>query len=228
VKKAALLIYCVVLTAGVVWAQERREITGEDELVQEKGKFAGTWVRPDADFSKYSKLHMWDSVFTFREGGDTSTGTTMKFMAGDMSGPYEVTEDSKEKFKEIVDDAIVKELGRGKLFEISDTVDADTLLVRAGVLDIVSYVPPNATRSGNIHLASVGEGTIFFELIDAETGVIQARVAERRVIQPQERMRGVNTAPVNEASVWNDVKRWAGDEARVLRKELEKAKKKAS
>lgn len=226
-KKAAFFMSCVVLMAGVVWAQETREITGDDELVQEKGKFAGTWVRPDADISKYSKLHMWESVFTFREGGDTSAGTTMKMMTGDMSGPYQVTDDSKEKFKEIVDDAIVKELGRGKLFEISDTVGEDTLLVRAGVLDIVSYVPPDATRIANIHLASVGEGTIFFELIDAGTGVIQARVAERRVIQPQQRMRGVNTAPANAASVWNDVKRWAGDEARILRKELEKAKKKA-
>lgn len=229
-KKPMLFAFVAILATALLYAQEpaTTEVTGEDELVPEKGVFAGTWVRPDADISQYNKLYMWTSVFQFREGGDTSTGTTMQMMRGDQSGPYEVTEDSQEKFKEIVSEAIVKELGRGKLFEVTDTVGPDTLLVRAGVLDITSYVPPNL-RQDRVHLASVGEGTIFFELIDSETGVIQARAAERRFIQPQGRMnQQVNQAPANAATVWADVERWARDEARTLRKALEKAKKQAN
>jgi len=137
-----------------------------------------------------------------------------------------VNEESKEKFKEIVKDTVVKELARSKEFEIVDQIAPRTLLVRGAVLDIVSNVPPNLT-GGGIHLASVGEATMIFELIDAETGVIQARVGERRNIQPDTRMNTVNAAPVNAASVWNDVKQWARDEAQVLRKALDKAKKKA-
>jgi hypothetical protein len=223
------LLFATALITGVVYSQEEpvEEVTGAEDLVKESGAFAGTWVHPDADFSQYSKLYMWESVFQFREGGETSYGTTAQMMRGDVSGPFEVTEDSKEKFREIVTDAIFGELGRSKLFEVTDEVGPDTLLVRAGVLDITSNVPPNL-REFRIHLASVGQGTIFFELIDAETGIIQARVAERRYIQPQQRMnQQVNTAPANAATVWNDVERWARDEARTLRKELEKAKKKA-
>jgi hypothetical protein len=151
----------------------------------------------------------------------------MQMMRGDSSGPYAVTEESKEKFKEVVTEAVVKELERSKMFEVTDTVGPGTLLVRGAVLDIVSDVPPDLS-GGGIHLASVGQATIVFELIDAETGVIQARVAERREIQPDVRMNRVNAAPVNSASVWNDVKQWAGDEARALIKALDKAKKKAS
>ena len=70
---------------------------------------------------------------------------------------------------------------------------------------------------------------IFFELIDAETGVIQARVGERRNIQnPQRVMNTVNTAPANAATVWSEVEQWARGMAQALRKELEKAKKKAN
>jgi hypothetical protein len=213
--------------AGILGAQEEpvKEVTGADDLVQEKGPWEGTWIHPDADISKYDKLYMWNSVFQFREGGATSTGTTMQMMRGDQSGPFAISEESKEKFKEVVSDAVVKELGRSKQFTVTDTVGPGTLLVRGAVLDITSNVPPNLS-GGGIHLSSVGEATIVFELIDAETGGIQARVAERRFIQPQQRMNQVNTAPVNANTVWADVERWARDEARILKKELDNAKKK--
>jgi len=226
VKKTAFVLLCGVLMAGVLSAQEQ-EITGAEDLVQEKGKWESTFIHPDADISKFDKLYLWEGLFEFREGGDKSSGTTTQAMRGGQTGPYYVNQESREKFQQVVNDAFVAELGRGELFEVVDVVGPGTLLVRGGVLDIVSYVPPDAFRRGNSYLASVGEGVIFFELIDSETGVIQARVAERRIIQPQARMNRVNTAPVNEASVWADVERWAREQAQMLRKELEKAKKKA-
>lgn len=225
-KKAAFLLLCGALIAGVLSAQEQ-QVTGEDELVQEKGAWAGTWIHPDADITKYSKLYIWQGVFDFREGGATSSGTTAQAMRGDQAGGYYIRDESKEKFKQVFSDAVVKELDRSKLFEVVDTVGPGTLLVRGGVLDIVSDVPPDATRRGDVYLSAVGSGVIFFELIDAETGVIQARVAERRNIQPQSRMHRVNTVPANANSVWMDVERWAREQAQKLRKELEKAKKKA-
>jgi len=226
VKKAAVLLFCGILMAGVLYAQDTptKEVTGGEDLVQEKGPWAGTWIHPDADISKYDKLYMWQSLFKFREGGKKSAGTTMEMMRGNDSGPYAISDESKEKFKKVVSDAVVKELARSKQFSVTDTVGPGTLLVRGAVLDIISNVPPNLS-GGGIHLASVGQATMVFELIDAESGVVQARVAERRYIQPQQRMNQVNTAPVNSATVWNDVEQWARDEARTLKKELDKAKK---
>ncbi len=95
---------------------------------------------------------------------------------------------------------MVKELGRSKQFEIVDTVGPGTLLIRAAMLDIVSNVPPNVGRLANVHLSSMGEATFVFELIDAETGVIQARTADRRYIQPPSAMNTVSAAPTNSAT----------------------------
>lgn len=228
-KQVAILFVAIILVSGLALAQDEApvvKVTGEDELVQKKGPWEGTWVHPNADISKYSKLYMWESLFQFREGGATSAGTTMQMMRGDEAGNYAISEDSKEKFKKVVSEAFVKELSRSKMFEVTDTVGPGTLAVRGAVTDIVSFVPPRLT-GGGIHLASVGQATMIFELIDAETGVVQARVAERRNIQPDARMNSVNTAPVNSATVWSDVERWAHDQAQTLRKALEKAKKKA-
>jgi hypothetical protein len=228
-KTLALLFVTAVSAASLARGQVATPgpaITGADELVQKKGGLASTWVRPDADMSRYSKLYLWEPEFQFREGGETSAGTTSELLRGD-GGPYAIRPEDQERFKTLVRDQFVAELARGKLFEVVDAVGPDTLIVRAGFLDITSSVPPNVERYGNIHLASVGEATIVFELIDASTGVIQARAGERRLIQPEARMRGVNTAPANSATGWSDVERWAREQAQDLRQALEKAKKQA-
>ena len=228
-KKAMLILAAAVSLASLLQAQEettRIEVTGADELVEKKGQLASTWVRPDADITRYDKLCLWEPEFQFREGGETTAGTTAKLVRGD-AGPYAIREEDQERFKQQVSAVFLAELSRSKLFEVVDEVGPGTLIVRAGFLDITSNVPPNVERYGDIHLASVGEATIFFELIDASTGVIQARAAERQLIQPEARMRGVNTAPANSATVWAEVERWAREQAQDLRQALEKAKKKA-
>jgi hypothetical protein len=136
--------------AGVLYAQEApvEKVTGGDDLVQEKGPWQGTWIHPDADISKYSKLYMWQSLFKFREGGKTSAGTTMQMMREGSSVAYAVNEESQEKFKQVVGDAVVKELARSKQFTVTDEVGPDTLLVRGAMMDIVSNVPPNLSNDG--------------------------------------------------------------------------------
>ena len=228
-KKAVLFLAATVSLASLLQAQEettRIEVTGADELIEKKGQLASTWVRPDADITRYDKLYLWEPEFQFREGGETTAGTTAKLVRGD-AGPYAIREEDQERFKQQVSAVFLAELSRSKLFEVVDEVGPGTLIVRAGFLDITSNVPPNVERYGDIHLASVGEATIFFELFDASTGVIQARAAERQLIQPEARMRGVNTAPANSATVWADIERWAREQAQDLRQALEKAKKKA-
>lgn len=228
-RRAAWFLAAVISMAGFAHGQEAppgTAITGADELVQKKGALASTWVRPDADISRYGKLYLWQPEFQFREGGQTTAGTTAKLVRGD-GGPYAIRLEDQQRFKQLVSDQFVAELARGKLFEVVDAVGPETLIVRAGFLDIISDVPPNVERYGNIHLDAVGEATIVFELIDASTGVILARAAERQQIQPEWRTRGVNPVPANAATVWADVERWAREQAQDLRKALEKAKTRA-
>ncbi len=230
-KRSASIVLIAVFVAAFGFAPAAQ---ADDEKVnasgQEKvkgGPFKETWVRPDADIAQYSKIYPWKTVFEFRKDGDKGAQTTAGKLRGD-DGPYIVNEESKKKFEELVTTEFIKELGRSKVFELVDEVGPDTLLVRALVVDIVSNVPPNYTGTADVHISAVGEASFIFELIDAETGVVQATSGERRRIQPPNRMYDVSNAAVNSATIMNDIKVWATSVARELRKALEKAHKKAA
>jgi hypothetical protein len=217
----------IILTAFVAGAQEAPEITGGDDLVKKKSaSWDELWVNPEADFASYHKLYAWEPVFEFRDV-KAANATTIALSRG-AEDAFRIRPEDQKKFEQIVTQTVLDELARSKRFELVDTVAPETLILRVSVRDIISRVPPNPTRSGNIYLTAVGEATVVFELIDAETGVIQARISDRRLIQPQNRMFEVNSLPANAATVWTDVERWAGDQARNLRKALDKAAKKAS
>ena len=230
-KITACLTALILLCTGVALAQEDQEtiqITGEDELVKQKSKlWEEVWVHPDLNLAEYDNLYIWQTVFQFRDVSDEKQNrTTTAMMRGDQEH-YTVSEESRAKFEEIVSDVVVEELNRSKQFEIVDVVGPRTMLVRALVLDIVSDVPSNVGRMADVHLSHMGEATFIFELVDAETGVIQARAGDRRYIQPPAMMNQVSRAPTTSATVQNFVEMWAKDQALTLRNALDKRAKKA-
>lgn len=201
------------------------EVSGGKDLVKEKGYFRETWVHPDADITRYDKLYLWQAMFQFRDVGETGrAGSSLSALRSE--GPYTVSEEARQKFKQIVLEALVKELERSKHFAVVDTVGPDTLILRAGVLDIISDVPPSA-RHVDAYLSSVGEGTFVIQMIDAKSGVVQATVGERRKIRsPAAGVDSVGTRATT-ASVWAEVEQWAQAVSADFRRELDKAKKKA-
>ena len=65
-RNVLILFSVIVFAAGVAYGQETA-----DEQVKVKGPFRSTWVRPDADITKYTKLYPWKARYEFREGGET-------------------------------------------------------------------------------------------------------------------------------------------------------------
>ena len=230
-KKFVTLSCALLLAGGLAFAQEQEkktiEVTGEDELQQEKGRFQLTFVHPNADITRYNKIYTWDPVYQFRDVGKGREVTSTTSLLQTGQGPFAVRTDDQQKFEELVNKAMLKELGRSKKFEVVDQIAPGTLLLRSAFLDITSRVPPSRAGIVDVHLTTVGEATMVFELIDAETGVIQARVGERRLIQPPSSMYQVGAMPSNSATIWAEVDMWASDVARDLRVALDKAKKKA-
>jgi hypothetical protein len=201
-------------------------VTGDKALVKEKGRFDQTWVHPDADITRDNKLYIWDVAFQFRDVGKTkSRGTTSWVLRSTGREVYPLPRESREKFKHVVVEAFVRELQRSESFQLVDEVGPGTLLVRGAVLDIVSWVPPSTSRV-DAYMAAVGEGVVVFELIDAETGLMQARLGGRQYIQPPERHFNLFRRPINLNTVWPDVDRWARAVASELRRELEDRQKK--
>ena len=199
-------------------------ITGEDELVKARGKFKETWVNPDADFTQYNKLYLWGAVFEFRDVGPAKKSRSR--MSTGRTSEYGISDTGRAKFQTIVSEAFTQEMERSKRFKVVEDISPDTLIVRGSVLDIVSNVPPELSGRSEIYLSNIGEATMTIDLIDAETGIIQARVSERRKIQPPGGGRiDTFSTPTNSVTVTADVKRWARSSASRLRSELEKAQK---
>jgi hypothetical protein len=219
------------LTAGLLPAQEATDaprerppiarITGGRALVKEKGQFRQTWVHPDESLHRYKGVFFWNVAFQFRDvGRRKSAGTTASILHTPGNEPYPVAEQHREKFRHVVVDGFIKELRRSERFHLVDEVGPATLVVRGAVMDIVSWVPPSNALA-DVYLSAVGEGTVVFELIDPETGLMQARVGERSHIQPAKHTHQAFSRPARFSAVWPDVDRWARTVASDLRHELE-------
>lgn len=228
---ATILVVAIGLLAAVLGHGQETptmpEVTGGDELVKERGRFRETWVHPDSDLTRYDKLYLWQSVFNFRDVGEARRNVTVSSFMRER-GPYAITEESKSRFERVVAAAFVKELQKSKQFEVVDQPGPNTLLVRALVVDISSNVPIEATSRTEVYLSAIGEATFLFELIDAESGVVQARAGERREIQAPGVVHHVSTIPANAATIWAGIERWADEVGGDLRKALDKAAERAA
>ena len=227
-KNALLVLMAMGLVASLGAAPAAQQVTGGDDLVEEKGPFAGTWIHPDANIMRFDKIVVWDAAFQFRDvDKPRNQGTTRGSMMQSTDDlDYPIADESRKKFEEVFVATFVKEFQNSKKFEVVDHAGPGTLIVRGGVLDIVSSVPPTASRS-TIFLSSLGEGTFVFEMIDSETGLMQARVAERRRIQADPNAMSPSGIPVNANTVWSEVELWTRSVARDLRQAIDKAKKEA-
>ncbi len=232
-KKHFLLVCGLLLSFGLAQAQtDEQLVIGEsaeavmDEMEKVKrSRFKDTWVHPDADIARYSKLMFGEAEFEFRDVGETRAyrSTTRSTSSKQEFG---VAESERQKFKEVVGEAFMKQMERSKHFDIVDQPGPDTILVLGAVVDIVSAVPPEHIGRSSVYMSHIGEATLILELLDSESGAVLAYAEDRRKINTSSggsinRM----TTPTNSVTVWNDVRRWATSAASRLRKSLDKAKK---
>jgi hypothetical protein len=228
----ALSIAAVAATLLATGAEEQAEQQSEgqseaserySELVKEKGEFAETWVLPGVDASKYNQVFFWEGQFEYRDVGPARK--TRSSMLSSHKREFGISEEDRRKFEEIVGEAFRKEILKAKEFKIienTDEIDANTLIGRGALLDIISRVPPETVGRSDVYLSSVGEATFVLELMDAGTGSVVALVAERRSIETLNARMGA-AVPANSASVMSDIRRWSGSLARRMRNALDKA-----
>jgi hypothetical protein len=176
-----------------------------DGLHEVKGGTADkAWAKPGMDLSQYTKIKLQSVGVEYRPGGESNRSRT-SFSTG---GPYEITEEQKARFVAVMSEEMREELGKSERFTITDAVGPDVLIIRGGLLDVVSYVPPEQLGRGGIYLSRIGEATLVLELRDSITDAILVRAVDRRAAEPlmnfQESNRVSNTAEVRRVA-----KRWA-------------------
>ena len=202
-----------------------RELGDTEGLEPARSGYRDTWVNPDADFGSYSKLYLWGAVFEYRDVGPAEAyrGSMLR----SHKREFGIADEDRVQFEETVSEVFLEELGKLKNFEIVNEIGPDTLILRAGFLDIVSFVPPETIGRTDVYLASFGEATFIVELIDAETGDVVAVASERRrAEQPGGQIDRFST-PANRATVMAEVRRFTRRAANKLRTELDKGAKRA-
>jgi hypothetical protein len=223
-KRAVLLIVGVMLIAGLAMAKKINlgyEPEGFDELAKEKGVFKTTLIRPDADFSRYTKLNPRKVMLVVRESVPKSQEKETGSLLGSRSRTI-VMPDFEElaRLKEIIGESIDTQLKNSTDCELVHDSGPGTLMLRTAVTDVLFDEVSGSKSSNGEPVPILKQGTIVFDLIDGETGVIQARFGERRKCEP------AKASEITEP--WPNVVDWAELAAADLGRELERMRSQSS
>jgi hypothetical protein len=222
--KFAQILFLTVMSIGIANAQGEDPATELDQHADlEKGKsaFKETWIHPDADFTQYNKLYLWEAEFEYRDVGPAQSTSSTRMST--RKREFGISDADRQKFEEVVSEAFVKGVQKTKKFELVDEIEPDTLIMRGAALDIISLVPPQSTGRSDVYLSNIGEATLVLELIDADTGDVLGLVSERRKIQSGNGQMDMMTMPTSSVTVIAEVRRWAQRAGSKLASELDKA-----
>jgi hypothetical protein len=169
------------------------------------------WVRPDFDLSGYTRVRLEGAGIELRPVSSRSRSSRSSGEGQLMS------QAAQTRLVEIMRKAFETELSRSEHFELTDEVGPDVLTVWGGLLDVVSFIPPQRAGRDNLFLSRVGEATLVIELRDSETNATLMRIMDRQAVnRPMGDVRVSNTV-TNSADVRRLANRWA----RLFRQRLD-------
>ena len=211
----AVVMFLAAGCAGSIPTLDTSDVTEMtfDGLYPVKGGTAdAAWARPGADISQYSKIMLQGVGIEYRPGGESGR----LYHARSRADHYEISDQQKEKFEAILREAFLEELGRSERFSLVNEPAPDVLLIRGGLLDVASLVPPEPIGRTEIYLSRVGEATLVLEIRDSVSEAIIARAVDRRAAEDSLGIRESNRVN-NTAEVRRLAKTWA----RLLRERLD-------
>jgi hypothetical protein len=139
------------------------------------------WARTDIDLTSYRKVMFEGIGVEYRDVGNAPYsgrgGTSASIRS---ASEFNLHPDTKAAFEEEIAGAFREEMARSEVFEIVEEAGPDVLLIRGGLLDVVSRVPPETTGRSRIFIDSVGEATLVLEIRSSESNAIYARGVDRR------------------------------------------------
>lgn len=199
----ALSLVAIVATG----AESPRDETSYDGLQRRDSKvFEQLWVRKYFDARSYHKIIFGAPHIEYRP--------VMKGGTAGANAGFALTQRQKDSLYEIVNKAFQSELAKSTSFQLTTQPAADVLLIRGELLDVVSFVPPDANgRDDLLSVAQIGEATLVMELYDSESEAIMVRAIERVTAKHE-----ADKPPTTAAdAVQRTATQWAG----ILRERLD-------
>jgi len=160
--------------------------------------FKVAWAEPDADWARYDQFIPGGAIYEFRavkKGNNT-------YSARSNQREFWIDDASREKLQEETAAIFKEEMAKSERFTLTDTPEANVLIIRGALHDIVSNVPPDIVGRGEIYLASVGEATLILEAVDSLSGEVIFRAVERRAAGPS-----TGGVRANSVTTWSEVRR---------------------
>jgi len=210
---ASLIAGCATSTPTIDTSAEA-EPTFDGLYPVQGGRMDAAWARADFSVEAYSKVMLHGVGVEYRPDGSTRS-STMPSSGGEY---FDLTPKQKARFEDEMADAFREELAQGEHFEIVTEPGPDVLLIRGGLLDVVSFVPPDLVGRGEIYLTRIGEATLVLEMRDSQTGAILLRAVDRRAAED---VAGGFTNS-NRASNRSEVRRLARAWGRIVREALDR------
>jgi len=181
-------------------------------------------IRPEADFSRYTKLNPRQVSIVIRNPGEQELEAPTGRLIGSRSrGGVMPDWEAIGELKQILDDTIVTELDAKAEFELVGNSGPGTLVLQATLTDAVFEQTTKIKNADGEPVLVLSQGTIVFDLIDGETGVIQARLGERRKCQPSK-----YATSTDSTLQWPCAGAWTEDAVTDLCQELKRVRGKGS
>ena len=209
--KKIVLTFAVMIMAGcssappTIQGGPNAEVSYDGLHAIDNSVFKTAWADPDIDFTRYNKIMPGGAFFEYR-AVKKSSGT---YRARSSDTEFYIDEKARGKLKELTSEIFNEELAKSSRFSVTDASGPDVLIIRGGLYDIMSKVPPDLVGRGDIYLSSVGEITLILEAIDSMSGEVIFRAVERRALGRSGgttmRSSSVNT----KAEVRRVIRRWA-------------------
>jgi hypothetical protein len=210
---ALIAVLCTACTSNPTIDTSSGAERSFDGLLPVKGaRVDDAWAREDLDVSSYNKIMLQGAGIHYRPVKKSSSYRA----SGGSNGGFPISEDKKKEVQEVLREAFLKELQKSTRFAFVTKPGPDVLTIRGGLLDVVSYVPPERIGRTDIYLSAVGEATLLLEMIDSESGAVLIRSVDRRAAESM----GM-AVESNSVSNRSEVRRLAQSWGRLLRDRLE-------
>ncbi len=153
------------------------------------------WAREDLDLRHYTRFMSESAGFSYRP----VRGTTRTRTRGTRQ-EFPLTDAQKERLERVVNEEFERALGNVTVLERTDQKGPDVLIVRGGLMDIVSRIPPDQPGRSDFWLDSVGQATLVLEFIDSMSGTVLIRAIDTRAASsPGVTQRATTPTNLNEA-----------------------------
>ena len=182
------------------------EVTFDGLVRIDNSTFSNAWIDPDVDLTQYTKIMPGGAEFEFRAVKKSNRASMTR---RPNESEYWISDENKEKVREIVTLAFREELMQSKHFEFANTRGPDTLIIVGGLHDIVSRVPPDIAGRGEIYLGSVGEATLILEARDSLSDETIYRAVDRRSAEQADGYLTMSNSVRTVSEIRRMAKRWA-------------------